>query len=156
LVFVPGNVGRRAALARLAVDAEQVVEASNEWGYMLDALADRPVDALAVMGHPGKLAKLPGGHWNTHSSVSPSAAPYIRSLVKRYGGDPVPEVETAGGLLDAQSIAVRDRVCNVAAAAIRQAVRERTGDRFPVSVMLVDYNAEILGTAGKETPWIRP
>lgn len=154
LVMVPGNVGRRAAQMHLRVGAEQVVEVSNEWGYMLGSLADREVTVLMIVGHPGKLGKLPLGHWNTHSAASPSALPYVRSLMIRHGGKSVPEAATVGGLFDGQKPEARRQVGDALADAVRRAVTRRVEGQFAVCVMLVDYQATVLGTAGDTASWL--
>ena len=153
LTLVPGNIGRRSALAHFDVCTEQVVEVNNHWGYMLDSLAAREVAALMVLGHPGKLAKLPMGHWNTHSSESPSALSYVQSLVAAQDGGLPADAETVGGLLDAQEEGVRRRVGDLLAGEVCRAVSQRVEGDLSISVVLVDYETTILGTAGDTASW---
>ena len=42
---------------------------------MLDLSKNCDFDRLLILGHPGKLAKLTMGYWDTHSSRSGSAVP---------------------------------------------------------------------------------
>ena len=76
-VFVPGHIGERAARAHFRVADEQVVEVGNEWGFALDEALRRPFTDLLILGHPGKLAKLTAGDWDTHSARSGSALPVV-------------------------------------------------------------------------------
>lgn len=68
-ILVPGNIGATAA-TRYTVAEQQVIEVGNQWGVALDDVASRQFKALMLAGHPGKLAKLIQGDWDTHSSRS--------------------------------------------------------------------------------------
>jgi cobalt-precorrin-5B (C1)-methyltransferase len=161
-VFVPGHIGRRAAEAGFRLSAEQTIEVSNEWGFMLERLAERPLEALLVVGHPGKLGKLAAGEWDTHSARSGSVLPALQRLVTTVGGVPVPPPPagvpappppTAEGLFRQLPAAVRRAVADRLAEQIAAAVRARLGGRVPVAVRLVDYEGATLGEWGDLTPW---
>ncbi len=77
-VMTPGSIGERAVYGMYEMDKRQVVHMSNFAGYMLNHAAER-FKSLLVAGHPGKLAKIGCGYFNTHSNQSPSALPYIIS-----------------------------------------------------------------------------
>ena len=81
-VFVPGHIGERAAKRHFRISSGQVIEVSNEWGFMLECAAALDLEALMVLGHPGKLAKLAMGEWDTHSSRSKSALSFVSGLAK--------------------------------------------------------------------------
>ena len=66
-VLVPGNIGERAARGNYRLSPEQVIEVSNQWGAMLDETQRYDFANLLIVGHPGKLAKLTAGEWDTHS-----------------------------------------------------------------------------------------
>lgn len=76
VVFTPGKLGRDYAEQSLGIHREDIVQISNFVGNGLDALqealADLPyqLPLLLVAGHPGKLAKVLNGDWNTHSQHS--------------------------------------------------------------------------------------
>lgn len=79
LVLVPGHFGYRAARRYTDAPEDAILEVGNEWGFVLGHVASGTgaVDRLTLVGHPGKLAKLAMGHWDTHSSRSPSAAGWV-------------------------------------------------------------------------------
>ena len=54
-----------------------------------------------ILGHPGKLAKLAVGQWDTHSARSPQAIEYLGRLYREVLGRPAPESLTAEGLFAA-------------------------------------------------------
>jgi len=69
LVFVPGKIGERIALA-IGVPQEAAVETSNFIGFMLDSAAERGVKNVVILGHTGKLVKIAAGVFHTHNRVA--------------------------------------------------------------------------------------
>lgn len=91
VVFSPGNLGQRFAREQLQLELRQVVQISNFAGYALDHLKQqletqgRRLPLLWVVGHPGKLAKLIDGHWDTHSKESPPATGIVERIAADLG-----------------------------------------------------------------------
>lgn len=52
-VLVPGHIGERAAQRHFSLTPEQVVEVSNEWGFMLDCAAGSPFTHMLVLDTQG-------------------------------------------------------------------------------------------------------
>ncbi|SDE69822.1 cobalt-precorrin-5B (C(1))-methyltransferase CbiD [Desulfuromonas thiophila] len=155
-VFVPGNMGRNAALRAFHLKTQQVVEVSNEWGYMLEQAQAQPFTALLMLGHPGKLAKLAMGQWNTHSGQSDSAVPFVADLAHQVLQRPLTDTTTVEGvfmecLTDPQRRRVADRLA--------EAIQRNTAARFPAcwqpQVVLINLKGDILGSAGDLQPWLR-
>lgn len=151
-VFVPGNIGHRAALAHTRAIPDQIIEVSNEWGFMLDQAARQPWKALLLAGHPGKLAKLAEGHWETHSSQSPSVLPFLQQLAASLGITASTEGATAEGLFNGLPEPRRKTLAERLAEDVRKAASMRTGKSC--AVMLVAMNGDILGTGGDLSPWL--
>jgi len=152
-VFVPGRIGERAAGKLFRLSPEQLVEVSNEWGFMLDEAAGEDFDRLLVVGHPGKLAKLPAGHWDTHSSRSPSAVPHVAELGNRVLGRDIPHATTVEGLFNDLPQDESGRLADALAADIRNAISSRVMESFPVTVVLVNLSGSLLGADGDVSPW---
>lgn len=152
-VFVPGHIGERSARRHFRLVDQQVIEVSNEWGFMLEAAADCPFDSLLVMGHPGKLAKLAMGEWDTHSSKSDSAAPYTIGVAARVLERELPESNTVEGVFAALTIDEQQRLGAAIAGEVCKSVHEYIGSRFAISSALVNMREELLGTSGDLTPW---
>lgn len=152
-VFVPGHVGERAARKHFRLAPEQVIEVSNEWGFMLDRAAEYDFARLLVLGHPGKLAKLAVGQWDTHSSRSSSAVPIVADLSDKILGRPFPESPTVEGLFAALPAEERGQLADALAGKVLQAVAQRVGGRFGVSTVLVNMQGELLGHDGDLAPW---
>jgi cobalt-precorrin-5B (C1)-methyltransferase len=152
-VFVPGRIGQKAAQRLLNLKDEQLIEVSNEWGFMLDLAADLDFDSLLIVGHPGKLAKLPAGWWDTHSSRSESAVPLVMQIGREALGRELEESRTVEGLLGQLREEERTRVSSEVAVHIRAAVFQRVKERFDCSAILVNLRGEELGRAGDVSTW---
>ena len=66
-LLTPGNYGADFLRDGLALDAGRAVMTSNFIGDALDAARDLGYRAVLLVGHVGKLVKLAGGMFNTHS-----------------------------------------------------------------------------------------
>lgn len=79
IVLSPGNLGQRFARGHLALPLKQIVQMSNFAGFALDCVSEtlaeleHALPLLWIVGHPGKLAKLIDGVWDTHSHRSAGA-----------------------------------------------------------------------------------
>ena len=79
IVLSPGNLGQRFARGHLALPIKQIVQMSNFAGFSLDCVSEtleelhHALPLLWIVGHPGKLAKLIDGVWDTHSHRSAGA-----------------------------------------------------------------------------------
>jgi len=152
-VLVPGHMGRRAAQRHFSLGPRQTIEISNYWNAMLTAAADLDFKSILVLGHPGKLAKLAQGDWNTHSARSKSAAPWVRKTLEGILGEPVEDLPTVEGLFAALPGQVRQTAACAVAEQVRAAVRQKVRNRSTVAVALIDIAENILGHAGDLSPW---
>jgi cobalt-precorrin-5B (C1)-methyltransferase len=152
-VFVPGRIGEKAARRHFSFAPEQLVEVSNEWGFILDQTAESSFRRLLIVGHPGKLAKLPNGDWDTHSSRSKSAVPAVTELAREIFCRHLPESRTVEGIFAELSETERRTLADSLAERIRRAVEERISRRFPVTVVLVNMRGQVLGTSGDTAAW---
>lgn len=88
VVLSPGNLGQRFARSQLSLPLKQIVQMSNFAGFALDCLSNElailghVLPRLWVVGHPGKLAKLISGTWDTHSHRSAGAVEALLPLAR--------------------------------------------------------------------------
>jgi cobalt-precorrin-5B (C1)-methyltransferase len=155
-VLVPGHIGEKAARRRFHLQPEQVIEVSNEWGFALDLVPGYRPSGVLVLGHPGKLAKLAQGYFDTHSLRSASALPFVLELAQKISGQSFPDVPTVEGLFAALETGNRARLGKALAYAVQASVTSRLKESLPVSVMLADMKGSPLGAAGDLTPWEKP
>lgn len=151
-VLVPGHIGESAARRHFSLSAEQVVEVSNEWGFMLDCASGYSFANLMVLGHPGKLAKLCEGQWDTHSSKSESAVPIVAKLHGEILGRTAPDSATVEGLFEALDQNDKALLGDALAAKLAGAIQPRL-PQLEVSTVLVNMQGEILGSNGDLSAW---
>jgi cobalt-precorrin-5B (C1)-methyltransferase len=158
LVLVPGHMGNRAALHHFNCSAEQIVDVSNEWGYMFDEMYGLELKQLLLLGHPGKLTKLACGHFQTHSAQSPSPLPWLTELsFKLLGMVPVEPLNTVEEFFMQWLNSEQRRLI---ADAVAQKIKIRVSETFrlipEIEVALINLEGEVLGkTAGCDRQWRR-
>jgi cobalt-precorrin-5B (C1)-methyltransferase len=152
-VFVPGHIGERAAHRHFRLRPEQVIEVSNEWGYMLEQAVLEKIPRLLVLGHPGKLVKLAQGAWDTHSSRSGSALPFVRETAARHFPETAVEGATVEGFLAAWPEDNRPLLGGILAQQVLEAVVEKTGGVINMAVVLINLQGDRLGSSGDLSPW---
>ncbi|MGD0092293.1 MAG: cobalt-precorrin-5B (C(1))-methyltransferase CbiD [Planctomycetota bacterium] len=159
-VLVPGHIGERAARRHFELREEQVVEVSNEWGFMLGLVARAPFQHLLALGHPGKLAKLAARAWDTHSSRSASPVPLVAALGKTVLGRELPDTPTVEGLFKSLSAAEGQQLACALAGQVREQVAaflraaNAPGPR-DAAVVLINMRGDWLGSHGDLSPWPR-
>jgi cobalt-precorrin-5B (C1)-methyltransferase len=151
-VLVPGNIGERAARRNFRLSAEQVIQISNQWGYMLDHANQCRFERWLVLGHPGKLAKLVLGEWDTHSSNSSNAVPGVVRLANSCLGRPVTESATVEGIFASLTSSDRTLLANDLAAGVRRAIHQRMAAQ-DVAVALINLAGDLIGSDGDLSPW---
>jgi cobalt-precorrin-5B (C1)-methyltransferase len=152
-VLVPGHIGERAARNHFNLSMEQVVEVSNEWGFMLDCAAGYRFTRMLILGHPGKLSKLCDGQWDTHSSKSDSAVPIVARLCEETLGVAPLESATVEGLFAALSPEDGKLLGNTLAARVRDSICKRFELQVEASTVLVNMQGDILGSDGDLSEW---
>lgn len=153
LVFVPGRIGERAAHRHLRVTKAQVVDVGNEWGALVDRARERGVRRLLALGHPGKLAKLAGGEWDTHSSRSQAAVGPVAELARELFGCDRTEFPTVEGVFQSLDCNQRRALAYALAERIRAVIEGRSGAGSEVAVALINMAGEWLGETGDLSPW---
>lgn len=152
-VFVPGHIGKRAAQKHFKVEEDQIMEVSNEWGYVLDEAALIGFSGILILGHPGKLAKLAVGDWDTHSSRSQSAVHFIFGLLEEPTKHDLSDIPTVEGIFACLNEGRMKRLGNLVAGLIREAVNVRLGTATIATIVLVNMKGSILGIKGDVAPW---
>ena len=79
LFFSPGKIGEDA-LKRIFGDI-RVVQTSNFIGFALKYASKKGVKEVVFGGHPGKLAKILMGYYDTHSRNSPQATDFVKKFL---------------------------------------------------------------------------
>lgn len=162
VAYLPGKIGRAFARDVLGLDERRSVQIANFLGDALDftqaALQQegRRLPVLWLAGHPGKLAKVLDGAWDTHSSKSDMAMASVAEEARRQGHDAkiVNELEQANTVEAAIDI-MKSRVGAQDAQAFWRGVEQRIAGlahaRVPaverVEVRLFDLAGNAIGEA---------
>lgn len=86
VVLTPGRTGRQAA-DRYGFNPETVLEMSNFVGFMLDCCLDYGIEEVLLWGHVGKLVKVAGGIFHTHSRMADARREIIAAHAALHGAD---------------------------------------------------------------------
>ena len=86
LVLVPGNHGRDMALG-FGIDKKRVIKTSNYIGFMLEKCVEYGIKQVLIIGHMGKLIKVAGGIFHTHSKVADARMEILASHLALEGAD---------------------------------------------------------------------
>lgn len=159
VAYTPGKIGGEFARDRLGLPHKRVVQISNFLGFALEctqrtlAQENRRLAALWVLGHPGKIAKVLDGIWDTHSRRSGMAMAALARVAAECGfdGSKVREIEQANTVEAAMEL-LRDEP---AARAFWREIELRTArlmhEKVPttdrVEVRLFALNSRPLGQA---------
>ncbi len=147
LWLVPGHLGEKAA-RNLQPDLtqEQLVEVSNEWGHALKRCQEMNFRSITLVGHPGKLAKLAVGYFDTHSAKSPSPLPYLQERLSAMKTTQA-EFTTVEGLF--QSLVAEDQ--KRLAEQVCRDIQDRIFQEFQLktSIVLSDMKAGLYGAIWK-------
>jgi cobalt-precorrin-5B (C1)-methyltransferase len=91
VAYAPGKIGTAYARRKLGLPPKRVVQISNFIGFAMDctnlvlAEESRRLPVLWLVGHPGKLAKILDGIWDTHSGRSAMAMQAVARVAVECG-----------------------------------------------------------------------
>lgn len=157
VAYLPGKIGRDYAKDVLKLPEQRVVQIANFLGDALDFMQDtleeeqRWLDVLWLAGHPGKLAKVLDGVWDTHSSKSGMAMGSVARVASECGFAPqlVQEMGSANTVEAAMERIKREAGAQALWIEIERRVAAFVHARVPrvgrVAVRLFDLNGNALG-----------
>lgn len=161
VAYLPGKIGRDYAKEVLQLPEKRTVQIANFLGDALDftqkALSEeqRRLDVLWLAGHPGKLAKVLDGAWDTHSSKSNMAMGCVARVAAERGFAPdlVQEIERANTVEAAMERLKSEPGAQALWIDIEQRIGVLTHARVPavdkVEVRLFDLHGNALGGSGE-------
>lgn len=153
LVFVFGNHGKKLA-KKLEYKEKNIIRMSNFVGHMLDQTKELDINNLLVLGHIGKIAKVAGGIYNTHSKVADARREIIAAYAALFGADQsiVEKIFDANTAENAANIILENKLISVfdyMAEEIVAKVRKRLEDNeIGISSVIFSLEKGILGSHG--------
>ncbi len=151
LFFVPGNIGERITKKLFNPPEDDIVQTGDFVGYMLDKAVEKGVKEIVFLGHPGKLAKVAAGIFNTHHKVADARNEVIAAHAGAAGADAsvVSRILQANTTEEAITLlkqaGLSEQVFDRIAERVRERVSDRTLQKIKVSVILVSLDGEVLG-----------
>lgn len=181
VVLVPGSLGERSILNLFNIPKDQVIQISNFVGFMLTAAGQRNFKRVILAGHPGKLAKLLRGDFQTHSAVSKPANDILIDIIEQQvqnrgqgsgvGGQKtetrlpnailnhLKEVSTVEGIVELlreyKHLSIMDEVAEKVETKVLEFYRDK--QPFPtleVGVILFDMKGSIIGISISAQTWL--
>lgn len=150
LIFVFGAMGENALLDHGYFE-DQMVQVSNYIGEALDYLSDHEVESLIVAGHTGKMIKVAGGIFQTHSRQADARAEILCAHAALLGANRslVQELFECTTTVAAdqvlQKTGLREAVWQRIADAAKQRIQLRLNKCMPISTILLDQDGLICG-----------
>ncbi|MGR3178567.1 MAG: cobalt-precorrin-5B (C(1))-methyltransferase CbiD [Candidatus Anammoxibacter sp.] len=155
-ILVPGNLAETAVKKTFKLKNAQVVLMSNFVGFMLNAAHDHGFKDIVLAGHPGKLAKLIRGDFNTHSSKSKQANDILIDLIEKESFekgtvDSIRKSTTVEGII--QEVIKADKLdfFNKIAKMIESAASDFLKNRQKIGVVLFDMQKHVVGISLSDT-----
>ncbi len=147
VVLVPGRRGADAA-QRVGISRECIAQMGNFVGFMLAECADLGFEEVLLFGHIGKLLKVAGGIFDTHSKLADCRLEIVGYHAARAGASTdilkqLEETVTAEAMIDILRTHHLGEVLNK----ISQSASARVTKRFnlPAGTILTDWQGSPIG-----------
>lgn len=149
LVLTPGGMGERMAINR-GVNPDAIVQTSNFIGAILDECAGYNVPELLLFGHIGKIIKIAGGIFNTHSKVADARCEILAAHAAMLGASPsvVQDIMKLNTVDESIHLVQRnglEKVYQTIADAASQRCQSRVASGIRVGTAVYALNGSILG-----------
>lgn len=150
LVLVPGNYGRDLARDTLGIKEQYIFRFSNFMGYILDEALDKGFQELLIIGHVGKLVKVAGGIFHTHSKIADGRLEIITAHLALMGVSPedlrlVMECNTTEAAVNLIQAKGYGSVFNRLAEKVTEKCIQRTYGKIKIASILFSMEHGILG-----------
>ncbi|MBP2027686.1 cobalt-precorrin-5B (C1)-methyltransferase [Acetoanaerobium pronyense] len=151
LGYTFGNMGEKFIIS-MGADKENICICSNFIGYMLREGAALGIKDILIGGHIGKIVKLAGGIFNTHSHVADAKNEIIASNLALMGAplkliklvmDSLTAEEALSYIRDYGYESLFDILANIAA----QKAKRHTYDEVNVEIIIFDLKGNPIGTS---------
>lgn len=158
IVFSPGRWGQTFFHKKKQVPLKRICIISNFIGFAINYLREKFIrtpnnlKSIVLAGHPGKLAKVINGHWNTHSSKSTSALPALLkiadSLFPQSVSENLKNSRTVEHLIQlSASLQIHDTLFKMVANKISESVSIYINREMNVEIYLADFKGNLIGQA---------
>lgn len=150
LVLTPGGIGYRQSVEVYGFHPDLVIEMSNYVGFMLEQCANNMISGVILWGHIGKMAKVSGGIFNTHSRVADGRREILAAYAALNGAKPelvstILNSNTLEGVVKMLEKSQLQSVFDQIAAKASQRAAEYVWGKIRVGTVITDSGGRILG-----------
>ncbi|PTN09270.1 cobalt-precorrin-5B (C(1))-methyltransferase CbiD [Mangrovibacterium marinum] len=150
-IFSPGNYSTAFSSANLPVNEAQLVVTSNYIGFMLEQAVARDFKQLVLIGHLGKLVKLAGGIFQTHSKVADARNEILAAHYFQFSQSPeaFSKIMRANTTEEALDFIDDPEFWTVFSERIKARTEQRVFGELSVEVILLSQKQGLLGCTSK-------
>lgn len=160
IVITPGNISEEAMLKLYdgRMSKERIVQSGDHLGFTLKETERLGLNYI-IAGHPGKLAKVLGGHFQTHCSQSPPAnADVVEFFRGKADSGLISEMEespTVEGMVEILLGEKRGDLLDELAEEIGKIVRDYLETENERALLLFNMRKELIGANGAGRRWLK-
>lgn len=153
-VLVPGNYGEENAVKLFGIHKSNILKTSNFIGFMLDKCIEEKIEKVLLIGHIGKLVKLAGGIFNTHSRVADGRLEIIAANLALQGAsreviEKIFECVTTEGAVDVIEEYAFDEIYKVLCQKAEERCLAYTHGELEVGVIMFSMGKGLLAVGDK-------
>ncbi len=153
IIFSPGNYGRDFA-RNLGLSQDALIKTSNFIGFMIDKAVEYNITEILWVGHIGKMIKVAGGTFHTHSKISDGRMEILAANCALHGGSQelikkIMESNTTEESADYIKEENMEWIFPLLAEKISKKCEERGLDKLNVGTILFSQDQGLLGICPK-------
>lgn len=158
LVLTFGASGEKAICRAFGISVDKIVQISNYVGFALHKAAELGVTSVVLSGHPGKLVKVAGGIFQTHSHVADARLEILCAHAALLGAPTevisrIYNANTTEAAIDIIYDYDLDAIWPSLAETAAHRCQLEAGDRLQVATVFIDNTGRILGQSDN-TPMV--
>lgn len=159
IIITPGNISEQAMQKNFKdkFQDHQIVQSGDYLGFTLKN-AYKMKFSIILAGHPGKLAKVLSGHFQTHYTKSPAANKAVLGFLKNKIEDAVlkelKESPTVEGMIEVLQKQNKKELFNNLAETIEKKIQAYLKTDLPVPTLLFNMNRELVGKSNTGAKWV--
>ncbi len=156
-IFTPGNYSTSFSKHNLEIDEDDIVLTSNYIGYMLEQAVNRNFKKVLLIGHLGKLVKLAGGIFQTHSRIADGRNEILASHYFLFHKDTVGFEKIMKANTTEETVGfIKDKsFWNYLAIQMKSRSERYVHQELKVEVVLLSQKAGLLATTPEALTWIK-
>ena len=158
VIITPGNISEKAMLRHFGdkIREDQIVQSGDFLGFTLKHVQKLKLPFL-IAGHPGKLAKVLMGYFQTHYKQSPppmnGVIPFLKNQIAETTLKEIKKSPTVEGIVTILQIHKEEAVLNNLAEAIEEKIKEYLGIQDPIPLFLFNMNKDLIGLSRAGKRW---